>query len=220
MFRSTRPSWRIIVHDYKKVGSFKNILNCERSRKLYNYINRSELRRNFTLCYFVIGPVLQYKDKCWTLNSGRNCTAKFENQNSLIIYSNSFIHSFIHSVDCLPLPNRIPHPVRSSASSLNFQYPPPSLRSCGGCLRLLPRRLVIFILSSIFPSITCFRRQFLRKMCQFHLAILLFIVRTIFHSSFAVCNTSSILTWSVQITHFKPFQVLFTNPTVKWMFFL
>jgi hypothetical protein len=96
-----------------------------------------------------------------------------------------FIHSFIHSVVCLttgplPLPKRLLHRVRSSASSFNFQYLFFSLRSSSSCLRLLPRLAVISILPSNFPSITCFRRQCLRKMWPIQLAFLLFIVCTIF----------------------------------------
>jgi hypothetical protein len=89
--------------------------------------------------------------------------------------------SFIHSVVCLttgpqPLPKRVLHWVRSSASSFNFQYLLFSLRSSSSCLCLLPRLPVIYILSSNFPSITCFRRQFLRKKWPIQLAFLLFIV--------------------------------------------
>ena len=37
-------------------------------------------------------------------------------------------------------------------------------------LRLLPRLITTSISPFIFPSITCFRRQFLRKMCPIQLA--------------------------------------------------
>ena len=63
-----------------------------------------------------------------------------------------------------PLPKRFPHIVRSRSSSFNWQYPLLSLRSSSSFLRLLPRLLVTYICPFIFPSITCFRRQFLRKM--------------------------------------------------------
>jgi hypothetical protein len=74
----------------------------------------------------------------------------------------------LHSVVCLttspqPLPKRVLPRVLSSASSFNFQYPLVFLRLFSSCLRLLPRLLVTSILCSIFPSITCFRRKFLRK---------------------------------------------------------
>jgi len=59
-----------------------------------------------------------------------------------------------------------------SAFSFNFQYPLVSLTIFGSCLRLLPHLSVTYILSYIFPSITCFRRQFLRKMCPIQLAFL------------------------------------------------
>jgi hypothetical protein len=70
-------------------------------------------------------------------------------------FIHSFIHSFTHSVVCLttdplPLPNRVLHIMRASASSFNFQYPSFFLRSSNGCLRLLPRLLVTFIVPFIF----------------------------------------------------------------------
>ena len=91
------------------------------------------------------------------------------------------IHSFIHSFRSLSHERSIasskassPHRVKSTASSLNFQYP--------RRLRLL-RLPVTSILSYIFPSTTSFRRHFLRKMWPIQLAFLLFILRRIFLSS-------------------------------------
>ena len=60
--------------------------------------------------------------------------------------------------------------MRSRASSFNWQYPLLSLRSSSSFLRLLPRLLVTSIFPFIFPSITCCRRQFLRKMWPIQLA--------------------------------------------------
>ena len=60
--------------------------------------------------------------------------------------------------------------MRSIASSFKWQYPRLSLRSSSSSLRLLPRHLVTSISPFIFPSITCFRRQFLRKMWPTQLA--------------------------------------------------
>ena len=75
----------------------------------------------------------------------------------------------IHSVFCLttgpkPPPKRCLHIVRSRASSFKWEYPLLSLRSSSSFLRLLPRLLATSISPFIFPSITCFIRQFLRKM--------------------------------------------------------
>ena len=61
------------------------------------------------------------------------------------------------------LPKRFLHIVRSRASSFNWQYPVLSLRSSSSFLRLLPRLHVTSICPFIFPSITCFRRQFICK---------------------------------------------------------
>ena len=58
------------------------------------------------------------------------------------------------------------HIVQSRASSFKWEYPLLSLRSTSSFLRLLVTSISPFI----FPSITCFRRQFLRKMYPFQLA--------------------------------------------------
>ena len=75
----------------------------------------------------------------------------------------------IHSVVCLttgpkPLPKRAVHIVRSRASSFKWDYPLLSLKSSSSFLRLLPCLPVTSIPPFIFPTITCCRRQFLRKM--------------------------------------------------------
>jgi len=69
-----------------------------------------------------------------------------------------------------PLAKRFLHIVRSRASSFNSHYPFLSLRSSSNFLRLLPCLLVTSICPFSFPSITCFRRQFLRKMWPIKLA--------------------------------------------------
>ena len=52
------------------------------------------------------------------------------------------------------------HRVRCTASCFNFQYPFILLRSSSSCVRLLPCLSITSIPHSMFPSITCFRRQF------------------------------------------------------------
>ena len=98
-----------------------------------------------------------------------------------------------------PLPKQFLHIVRSRASSFNWQYPLLPLRSFSSFLRLLPRLLVISICPFIFPSITCCRRQFLRKMWPIQLAFRFLISCRIFLCSLTLSNTSSFLTWSVQL---------------------
>jgi len=83
-------------------------------------------------------------------------------------FFNSNSPSFIHLAVCLttgrkPLPKRALHIVRSRNSSFKWEYPPPSLRSSSSFLRLHPRLPVTFISPFIFPSITCCRRQLIRK---------------------------------------------------------
>ena len=68
-----------------------------------------------------------------------------------------------------PLPKRFLHIVRSRASSFNWQQPLLFLKSSSSSLRLLPRLLVTFICSFIFPSICCCRRQFLRMNSKNHI---------------------------------------------------
>jgi len=99
------------------------------------------------------------------------------------------------------------------ASSFSFQYPVFSLRLSSSCVHGL-HLPAISILSSIFPSIMCFRRQFLCKMWPIELAFLLIIVCRIFRSSLTLCNTSFFShdgpTDSLHLSpvpHFKTFQV-------------
>ena len=114
--------------------------------------------------------------------------------------------SIIHSFNPLPilrgqwpLTNIDHYRGRYSASTFYFQYPLISLRSSSSCLLLLPRLSVTSGLASVFPSIACFRRQFLRKMCPKHVAFLLFIVCRIFLSSLTLRNACSVFTRSVQL---------------------
>jgi len=105
------------------------------------------------------------------------------------------IYSFIHLVVSLkigpkPLPKRALHIVRSRASSFKLENPLLSLRSSSSLLRLLPRLLVTSISPFIFPSITCFRRQFRLKMWPVQLAFRLRISCRIFLCSFTISNTS------------------------------
>jgi len=90
--------------------------------------------------------------------------------------------------------------VRSRASSFKWEYPLLSLRSSNSFLRFLPRLLITFFSPFIFPSITCFRGQFLRKMWPIQLAFrFLIYFLFIFLCSLTLSNTSSFLTLSVQL---------------------
>jgi hypothetical protein len=114
------------------------------------------------------------------------------------------VRIWIHLVICLttgpkPLPKRALHVVRSRASSFKWQYPLISVRSSSSFLRLFLRLPVTSISPFIFPSITCRRRQFLRKMWPIELAFRLHISCRIFTCSSTLSNTSSFLTWSVQL---------------------
>jgi hypothetical protein len=89
-----------------------------------------------------------------------------------------------------PLREQVLHTVRSSASSSNLQYPLVSLSSFSSSLHLLSRLCVTSFLPSIFPSITCFRRQSLCMMRPIQLTFYLSIVCIMLLSSFTLCNTS------------------------------
>ena len=106
-----------------------------------------------------------------------------------------FTYSFIHSVFCRTTGLKLPpkgflHIVRSRASSFKRGYPILSLRSSSSFLRLLPRLLFTFISPFIFPSITCFRRQFLRKMWPNQLAFRFLISCRIFLCSLTLLHFS------------------------------
>ena len=72
----------------------------------------------------------------------------------------------------MSLPKRVLYRVPSDASRFSFQYLLVLLRSYSSCLRLPPRPPITSILPFIAPSVTCFGRQFLRKMSRIHLAFL------------------------------------------------
>ena len=75
--------------------------------------------------------------------------------------------------------------MRSRASSFKWEYPLLSLRLS---IRLLPRLLFTSISPFIFPSITCCRRQFLRKMWPIQLAFRFLISCRIFKAKSLTCN--------------------------------
>jgi hypothetical protein len=70
------------------------------------------------------------------------------------------------------LPQRPLHVLRYSASSFDFHYPLVSLKSSSSCSRLLPRLPITYNFPSIFPSVTCLKRQLLRKMWPIQLDFL------------------------------------------------
>jgi len=119
--------------------------------------------------------------------------------------------------------------VRSRASSFNGEYPLLSLRSSSNFLHLLPHLPDTSISPFIFPSITRCRRQFLRKVWPIQLAFCLLISCRIFLCSLTLSNTSSFLTWSVQLIfsilhapHLKTFQVFLIycpkRPSLTWFY--
>ena len=109
------------------------------------------------------------------------------------------MHSF-HLVVCLTTgPKRALHIVRSRASTFKWEYPLLSLRSSNSFLHLLPCLPVTSIPPCNFPSVTRCRRQFRSKVWPIHFAFRLRISCRIFLCSLTLSNTSSFLTWSVQL---------------------
>jgi hypothetical protein len=121
-----------------------------------------------TLAYVLIIYILHLLVKCNKIL--QKCAIRASRCYSIFTqYMSLKIHSFIHSVVSLttgpkPLPKRALHIVRSRAFSFKWEYPLLSLRSSSSFLRLIPSLPVTSISPFIFPSITCCRRQFLRKM--------------------------------------------------------
>ena len=76
--------------------------------------------------------------------------------------------------------------MRPCPPSFNFQYSLLSVRSSSSFLRLLPRLPVVSIFHSIFHWITCFTRQFLRKMSPIQLVFIRFIVGRMLFSSLTI----------------------------------
>ena len=127
------------------------------------------------------------------------------------------IHSFFHSEFCLttfpkPPPKRCLHILRSRASSFKWEYPLLSLRLSSSFLRLLPRLLATSISPFILPSITCFRRQFLRKMCPIQLAFRFLISCRIFLCSYIYISS----TIPGLVLTFEPRTHDGIYPTITW----
>jgi hypothetical protein len=134
-----------------------------------------------------------------------------------------FIRIFIHLAVFLTTgPKRTLHIVQSKASSFRWEY---SLRSSSSFLHFLHRIPVTSIPPFFFPSITCRRRQFLRKMWPIQLAFRLLISCRIFlcsltlvillhfshdwsnwsSPSFFITTTCIIIQKALKIGRFHPF---------------
>ena len=140
------------------------------------------------------------------VTAGKNLTANPEGtkrleRRSVLVFQRSSHHTAV----CLTarpqtLPKPVLHRVRSSASSFTLQHLLLSLRSTSSCWRVLP---LLPVISSF--HITCFRRQFLRKIWAILSAILLFIVCTYVGCSFPLLHPSP-------TSHFKTLQVFLIYP--------
>jgi len=114
-----------------------------------------------------------------------------------------FIHSFSSlSYDRSKASSKASSPhsaIQSFLFQMRLSSPLLSLRSSNSFLRLLPCLPVTSIPPCIFPSVTRCRRQFLRKMWPIQFIFRLRILCRIFLCSLTLSNTSSFLTWSVQL---------------------
>jgi len=130
----------------------------------------------------------------------------------------SFIRSFIHSVVRI---TQVHSPFKASSPHsaiycfiLQFTVASPLLKASSSYLCLPPRPPATSIHPSIFPSITCYRRQFLRTIWPTQLAVVLFTVRRIFLSSLTLCKVlhfshdlSNGLLQPSTAPHFKSFKL-------------
>ena len=135
---------------------------------------------------------------------------------SLLTHSSSSSSVICQTTGPKPLPKRFLHIVRSRDSSFNWQYPLLSLRSSSSFLRLLPHLLVTSTCPFIFPSITCCRRQFLRKMWPIQLDFRFLISCRLFLCSLTLSNTISFLTCSHDLLHPSPVPHLKTFQVSKF----
>jgi hypothetical protein len=117
--------------------------------------------------------------------------------------------------------------VRSRASSFKWEYPLLFIRSSSSILRLLPRLFVTSISPFIFPSITCFRRQFLHintKNCQANFGSLLGLnCYSLLALNYPVSNLQEVCIWT-RCACLTLFQLtcrlsLASRLTCRWGFF-
>ena len=95
--------------------------------------------------------------------------------------THSFIHSWILSYDrSIASSETSSNRVRSRPSLFHFKVPCLLLKVVQNLLRLSPRLTLTYNFTSIFPSVTCFRRQFLRKMRPIHCSCFSLFVGLIF----------------------------------------
>ena len=90
-------------------------------------------------------------------------------------------------------------PNNASKQQMGFNSAFKGLISSSSFLHLLPSLPITSIPPFIFPSITRYSRQFLRKMWPIQFAFCLRISFRLFLCSLTLSNTSLFLTWSVQL---------------------
>ena len=121
------------------------------------------------------------------------------------IYIHSFIQLFIHSFIPKSVLNRSLAPSKLSPPRRTNYYIPFKFKVPSISRKIMQYLLTSsslpfrhFLLPSIFPSITRFRRQFRRNILPIQLAFIS-IFCTILMPHSTLCNTSAFLTWSVQL---------------------
>jgi hypothetical protein len=170
----TRQFWGWIRKDIPKSRIFPITFLSFITQKIYNIS-------------FIVARTL---DHSWIFHLLELSVVRFIRRRQLMQQLSS-----IRSVVCLAtgpwtLPKPILHRLRAGASSFNFQYPLVFLRSSSGCLYFPSRLRVTWNFHPISHSLTCFRRQFLRKKWPISLDFLLFSTYRIFRSVFTLCYTS------------------------------
>jgi hypothetical protein len=137
---------------------------------------------NITEVYFSSVPPRKYRYSTWKQSTTEyfhipySSSVRYPPNPSCRLIPLIITQSFLRQVHSL-------FQIEFSVTSFNFQYLPFPLSSSSSCLRLLPHLHVTSL-----PSVTCFRRQFLRKMWPIQSAFLLFIKCKIFLSFFTLCK--------------------------------
>jgi hypothetical protein len=155
--------WYIYFHFLLKETT-GNIHNLQQSVRIHTHFGNSQLRNlrhqvcQTSVCYYM--SHFEYKNATSTHTRLSDPASLRGMLNFLLLLS--FIPQCL-TLCPQPLPKRVLQKVRASTSSFKFQYSHLSLMASSNCLRLLHCLPVTSIPSSIFPSVMCFRSQFLRK---------------------------------------------------------
>jgi hypothetical protein len=134
---------------------------------------RTPVELFYEICYIYWWSPFSVAPFTWLRFVAENCKS-IKSLYRAVSWTSICVYIYIiHLIVCLTtgpklLPKRALHIVRSRASPFKWEYPLLYLRSSSSFIRLLPPLPVTSIAPFIFPSISCCRRQFLRKIWPIH----------------------------------------------------